>query len=191
MCDMILGTQDKHWEDYGKTGGWAYAQWPHVILALLEHLRERLKQLGRLNLAQILDGSVSKCRAAALGAKYKEINTVLGRWLIHDIVNVIPASRDSEDGEAAPVRRRGRRCRQAHQRVRAPVTVGRVPVINRPMAMPSGVRAATRHPPVWPGVHLLEIVVLQGFPRCVHGLLHRGQALALCRIALAVGAAGE
>eukprot|EP00964_Phaeocystis_antarctica_P039925 scaffold22815_cov60-Phaeocystis_antarctica.AAC.3 len=79
----------------------------------------------------------------------------------------------------------------AHQGVRVPVTAGRVPVENRPLAVPSGVRAAKRHPPVCAGVHLLEIVVLQGFPRRVHGLLHRGRTLALYRIALAVGAAGE
>ena len=89
----------------------------------------------------------------------------------------------------------GHRCLRlildAYQRVRLPVTAGRVPVEDRLQAVPSGVRAATRHPPVCPGVHHLDIAVLQAFPQRGRGRLHRGQALALCRIALAVGAASE
>eukprot|EP00964_Phaeocystis_antarctica_P039924 scaffold22815_cov60-Phaeocystis_antarctica.AAC.2 len=54
----------------------------------------------------------------------------------------------------------GHRCLRlildAYQRVRLPVTAGRVPVEDRLQAVPSGVRAATRHPPVCPLVHHLD-----------------------------------
>eukprot|EP00964_Phaeocystis_antarctica_P039504 scaffold22601_cov50-Phaeocystis_antarctica.AAC.1 len=51
-----------------------------------------------------------------------------------------------------------------------------------------GVRAATRHPFI---LNHLDGAVLQKQPQCARGLLHCGQALALCRIALAVGAGGH
>eukprot|EP00964_Phaeocystis_antarctica_P060335 scaffold35973_cov60-Phaeocystis_antarctica.AAC.1 len=82
----------------------------------------------------------------------------------------------------------------AHQRVRGGAAAVRIPVEHRTLAVPSGVRAATRHPPVGPLVHNPHIFDLQNMlrpddlPQCVP---HRGQALALIRIALAVGAAGE
>eukprot|EP00964_Phaeocystis_antarctica_P119497 scaffold83211_cov63-Phaeocystis_antarctica.AAC.2 len=72
---------------------------------------------------------------------------------------------------------------QGPRRVRAGAAAGRVPIEHRPLTVPSGIRAATWYPPI--------CAALQYQPQRAGGLLHRGQALALCCIALTVGAADK
>eukprot|EP00964_Phaeocystis_antarctica_P148047 scaffold114785_cov75-Phaeocystis_antarctica.AAC.2 len=76
----------------------------------------------------------------------------------------------------------------AHQRVSFAAAAGRVPVEDSPLAVRLGIRAAARYVAVCPDVHHLDQV-----PKREHwdvrGLLYRGKALVLCRIALVVGAA--